>query len=60
MEEFNHPELAHFLLGKTKLPEKEVATIIRSLLECLSYLKDKGVCHRDIKTDNILYNQESQ
>lgn len=35
--------------------EVEAATIIKSLLEAVSYLDWKGIVHRDIKPENILF-----
>lgn len=31
--------------------------IVRQIIEALNYLHSEGVCHRDIKFDNILYNE---
>ena len=36
-----------------------MAPIIQTLLDTLSFLYEKGVCHRDIKPDNILYDPVS-
>lgn len=60
------PTLKDFIVNQKKnkkaknyFSEEVVAPIIQSLLDCLSYLYDKGVCHRDIKPDNILYDPAS-
>ncbi len=44
---------------KNSFSEEVVAPIIQTLLDCLSFLYDKGVVHRDIKPDNILYDPVS-
>ena len=55
-----YPELKEFLMDTRKkrerITEEKVAQIISCLLNCLVYLQSKGVCHRDLKPDNILYN----
>ncbi len=33
--------------------------ILKSLLKTLEYLHQEGICHRDIKPDNILVNSEN-
>ena len=52
-EMINYPELRSFMNEKKtkneKIEETRIASIIKTLLECLVYLSDKGVCHRDIK-----------
>ena len=35
-------------------PEKTAATIMSHVLDALAYLESEGVCHRDVKPENIL------
>jgi len=37
-----------------KFDENEIAFIAHEILQALKYLKDKGLCHRDIKPGNIM------
>lgn len=37
----------------------EIAGIMRSLLEAVSHLHENGICHRDLKLENILYEKSS-
>jgi calcium-dependent protein kinase len=41
--------------AKEKLTEKEMAKIFKQLVSAVAYCHEKGVCHRDIKLDNILF-----
>ena len=57
-----YPTLKEFILEQRKdkkkknsFSEEVVAAIAQSILDCLAYLAEKGVCHRDVKPDNILY-----
>jgi serine/threonine protein kinase len=43
----------------TDYPEHKIITIIRSLLETLSYLASQGVVHRDLKPENIIVDDKS-
>lgn len=36
------------------ISEPEVKEIMRQLLETLRFLHSRGICHRDVKADNIL------
>ncbi|KAJ1487746.1 kinase-like domain-containing protein, partial [Baffinella frigidus] len=40
------------------LTERTATDIVRQLLQALKYMHDKGVIHRDLKPDNILYSSE--
>ncbi len=44
--------------GKQCLSEHETVTIIRSLLDAVSYLHKNDICHRDIKPENILFEKK--
>lgn len=56
MEYFEHPELCKVKLNG----EKQISQIAYQLLEAVAYMHDKNVCHRDIKPDNILYDQKNK
>lgn len=40
---------------KSKITLRTLEVIIQQLLECLRHFRERGVVHRDLKTDNILY-----
>ncbi len=40
--------------GKGTVPEHLAATVLERVLSALVYLEAEGICHRDIKPDNIL------
>ena len=47
-------ELFHEVKIRGRLAEKDVATLIRQLLSCVSYCHSKGIVHRDLNPQNIL------
>eukprot|EP00937_MAST-01D_sp_MAST-1D-sp2_P004670 g4670.t1 len=40
------------------LPEMDVAHIIARLMSALSYLHHAGICHRDVKLDNLVFDHD--
>lgn len=42
-----------------KFDETEVLKMTKDVLECLQKVHNKGIRHRDIKTDNIMYNSKT-
>ena len=45
------------LIKQTKFSESQIAYIIREVLKGIDWLHDENRMHRDIKSDNILFNQ---
>lgn len=42
------------------MKSEEISEILVQLLKTLSYMHELGVCHRDIRPGNILYNKKSR
>jgi len=42
------------------LSERKTINIIKSLLEAVAYLHDKGIVHRDIKPENLLFESNEE
>jgi serine/threonine protein kinase len=50
-------ELFEFLLKETEVPETECKRIIREILVALCHLHSKGLIHRDVKPENIMFSE---
>ncbi|CAK58460.1 unnamed protein product (macronuclear) [Paramecium tetraurelia] len=59
MEYLPYPSLQQILKERQKLQFEEVRLITRQLFEAVSYLHQVGLCHRDIKPDNIVFDSDS-
>ena len=55
MEDFDHPDLSEYQLKN----ETEVRLVAEKLLSAVEYLHKNGICHRDIKPQNVLINRET-
>ena len=53
MELCTFPSLQELLEQKHIFKESEAKLIIKSVLEALKIMHEKGVCHRDIKSENM-------
>ena len=48
-------DLLKEIMEKERIPEQNVALLMRQLLWCVNYIHGKGVVHRDLKPENILF-----
>ena len=53
----NGGNLLKIMKNKPDLSQKKKVKIITDMLNGLEYLRIKGIVHRDIKLENILYSQ---
>ncbi|GLJ24229.1 hypothetical protein SUGI_0462000 [Cryptomeria japonica] len=47
------------IVEKKRFEEKEAAVVMKRLMETIGYCHRKGVAHRDLKPDNILFSSNS-
>lgn len=45
---------------KQRMPDQEVAFILRQLVQAIQYIHQQGICHRDLKPDNVLINPKTK
>lgn len=57
MEYFEGPNLAEHLRKVGRLSENGVSRVVRQLVEALTFCHEKGICHLDVKPENILVDQ---
>lgn len=50
--------LRQLLTARGALPWKEVCRVLEDMLSALNCLHEHDLCHRDIKPDNIIYDEE--
>ena len=55
MEYAEGGELFYYILEKKFLPEDEARKIFQQIIDAISYLHQVGICHRDLKLENILF-----
>jgi serine/threonine protein kinase len=48
----------HSLVHQKRLSEKQARRVAKSLLQGVRYLHNQGICHRNLKPDNILLSHE--
>ena len=53
MEMINGGELLNYF-SNNNLTEKEIAKIMKQVVEAIDYLHSCGIMHRDLKPENIL------
>mmetsp|Transcript_25134 Transcript_25134/g.36950 ORF Transcript_25134/g.36950 Transcript_25134/m.36950 type:complete len:580 (-) Transcript_25134:161-1900(-) len=52
--------MADHIMAKGRLEEPEARRFFRQLISAVSYCHSMGVCHRDIKLENILVSRDGQ
>ena len=58
--EYLESDLLTYIQDNDKLDEHQAATIILQILKAVQYLHELGICHRDIKPDNILLSADKK
>ncbi|OHS96117.1 hypothetical protein TRFO_37726 [Tritrichomonas foetus] len=53
-------DLLRRIIKNGKFAEKEARIIFKQILEVIKFMHQNGVCHRDIKPDNILFDENGK
>ncbi|CAG9333526.1 unnamed protein product [Blepharisma stoltei] len=60
MEHCRGGELFEALVKWKRFKESDAAMIMKQLFSCLSYMHSKNIAHRDLKLENILFDEKSE
>ncbi len=53
-------DLYHQIKEMRKIPEQQAFTFFSQIMKGMLFLDHFGICHRDIKPDNILFSDENR
>lgn len=53
-------ELFEHIIARGRFTEAYAAKIIKQVLSAIKHLHDLGICHRDMKPENILFESKSK
>jgi len=53
-------DLIEYIKDKKSLTENKTSQIISKILYAVNYLHGKGICHRDLKLENILFKENKE
>ena len=53
-------ELFEKLISKGKFSEAAAVNVLKQILSAIKHLHDLGICHRDMKPENILFESKSK
>lgn len=59
MEKIKGTDLLDFLFKVENLTEFQIAEIIKQILKALNHLNALGICHRDLKLENIMIDSDT-
>ena len=60
MEYAEGGDLSSYLIQKNHLNEEEARKIFQQLIDCIYYFHQIGICHRNLKLENILFSSKKR
>ena len=58
MEHCSGGDLFDHIVDRGHLTEEEAARLFSQILDVLEYIHSQGICHRDVKPENMLLDSE--